>query len=163
MLSYAQRFVQDPAQADEVVQEVFAQLWEKRLQLQIESSIKSYLFRAVHNHCLNLIKHQKVRESYRAHVEANQGEFQLDESDSMIVTDLKESILAAIAALPPQCARVFRMNRLQGFKYREIAEELGISQKTVEAQMAKAMRRMREYLKDHMILWGLIWMEVLLI
>ncbi|MEM7373963.1 MAG: RNA polymerase sigma-70 factor [Bacteroidota bacterium] len=154
--AYALRYVDDPAQADEVVQEVFAQLWEKRSTINIQSSLKSYLFRAVHNHCLNLIKHQKVRETYRTHVEANRAEFQVDETDSMIEVDIKESIMEGIASLPKQCAKVFRMNRLEGFKYREIAEKLGISQKTVEAQMAKAMRRMRVYLKDHLPLLLLI-------
>lgn len=154
--AYAQKILQDPIQAEEVVQEVFFKLWEKRKEVAIDTSLKSYLFRAVHNHCLNIFKHEKVRENYRSHVESHKEEFELDESDTMIATDVKEKILEGIALLPEQCARVFRMNRLEGYKYREIAEELGISQKTVEAQMSKAMRRMREHLKDHLMLWLLI-------
>lgn len=150
MLAYARRYIEDADQADEIVQEVFAQLWEKRMTITIDTSIKAYLFRAVRNHALNLIKHQKVRAAHRAYVETHQTDAQIDDSDSMVGTDIRESILAGIASLPPQCAKVFRMNRLEGFKYREIAEQLGISPKTVEAQMAKAMKRMRVFLKDHL-------------
>lgn len=156
MCAFASRYLEDPAQVEEVVQEVFAQLWEKKSSIQIESSIKSYLFRAVRNHCLNVIKHQKVRETYRSHVETHRDDYQLDETDSMIAVDIKDSIMAGIASLPAQCAKVFRMNRLEGLKYREIAEQLGISQKTVEAQMAKAMRRMREFMKDHLTILALL-------
>lgn len=154
--SYAQKMLKDPDQAEEVVQEVFFKLWEKRKDVSIDTSMKSYLFRAVHNHCLNIFKHQKVRENYKAHVESLPEEFQLDKTDSMIQTDIKEKILEGIALLPEQCGRIFRMNRLEGYKYREIAEKLGISQKTVEGQMSKAMKRMRKHLKDHMPLFLLL-------
>lgn len=156
--SYAKKMLKDEAQADEVVQEVFFKLWEKRKEVNIGTSLKSYLFRAVHNTCLNLFKHQKVRDNYKAHIDSQPDEWQWDESDSMIATDLKEKILEGIALLPEQCARVFRMNRLEGYKYREIAEELGISPKTVEGQMSKALRRMRAHLKDYIPISLLLWL-----
>lgn len=150
--AYAKKLLKDADLADEIVQEVFFKLWEKRKEVQIQGSLKSYLFRAVHNQCLNVFKHQKVRENYKTEVESRKEELAWDASDSMVALDLKEKIMEGIALLPPQCARIFRMNRLEGYKYREIAEQLGISQKTVEAQMTKAIRRMKEHLKDHLAL-----------
>jgi len=156
--SYANKMLKDDDQADEVVQEIFFKLWEKRNEVAIGTSLKSYLFRSVHNTCLNLFKHQKVRDNYKTHVESRPDEWQWDESDSMVATDIKEKILEGISLLPEQCGRIFRMNRLEGYKYREIAEELGISPKTVEGQMSKALRRMREHLKDYIPLCLLLYL-----
>lgn len=146
--SYAFRFVDEIEEAEEVVQEVFVKFWEKCQSLAPDSSIKSYLYRSVHNTCLNYIKHQKVKDSYKQYVVNF-----IEEAVEGIDTDqpnggVQEKILKAIDNLPPRCSEIFKLSRFEGLKYQEIAEHLGISIKTVEVQMGKALKTLRHELKD---------------
>ena len=147
---YALKLLSDEALADEAVQEVFMKIWQKKAELNIQTSVKSYLFRAVHNHCLNMIKSQKIKEGHHQHIADITP--QADLTDSMETMEAKERIYGAIARLPDQCARIFRMSRFEGLKYKEIAQKLSISPKTVEVQMGKALKRLREDLKDFLVL-----------
>ena len=145
---YALKLLSDEALADEAVQEVFLKIWQKKEELNIQSSIKSYLFRAVHNHSLNMIKSYKVKEVHHQYIADTS--ITADMTDTMESQEAEERILGAIAKLPTQCAKIFRMSRFQGLKYKEIAKKLNISPKTVEVQMGKALKRLREDLKDYL-------------
>lgn len=147
LCQYAASYLHDVSLAEGIVQEVFVRFWEKCQELAPDSSIKSYLYRAVHNACLNHIKHLKVRDNYRQYVidQMEQAEDPIEESEE----ELEKQVLRAIDKLPPQCRKIFRMSRLEGLKYREIAEHLELSIKTVEVQMGKALRFLREELKDY--------------
>jgi RNA polymerase sigma-70 factor (ECF subfamily) len=136
--------------AEEIVQEVFIKLWERREELEFNSSVKSYLFRAVHNTSLNYLRHLKVREEHRQYAEERHQLLSMEYSDGLEEKELENRIWDAIGRLPEQCARIFQMSRFEGLKYREIADKLGISPKTVEVQMGKALRRLREDLKDYL-------------
>ena len=146
---FAQKFIHDPDQAGEVVQEVFVQLWEKRENLTLNTSIKSYLFRAVNNRCLNQIRNQKIRSQHHEIIGNQMQEGAFD--DTMVVNDLQQRIMEGIGQLPDQCARIFRLSRFEGLTYKEIAIRLDISPKTVEVQMGKALKRLRVYLKDFLV------------
>lgn len=145
---YAQRFLDDREEAEEVVQDVFVKFWEKCAALAPDSSVKSYLYRSVHNSCLNQLKHQKVRDSYQQYMLK-----QLEEGaeDGHLLGNPEETvqrILHEIDQLPPRCSEIFKLSRIEGLKYQEIAEHLEISVKTVEVQMGKALRVLRDKLKD---------------
>lgn len=147
--SYALRFVDDADEAEEVVQGVFVKFWEKCDQLNPDSSIKNYLYRAVHNSALNQLKHQKVRDAYQEYVI----QFIVDTSpehlpDATSQEQTNTRIINEIDKLPKRCAEIFRLSRFDGLKYREIAEYLEISVKTVEVQMGKALKTLRENLHD---------------
>ncbi|WOK08679.1 RNA polymerase sigma-70 factor [Imperialibacter roseus] len=148
LCSYANKYLNDPESAEEIVQDVFVKFWEKCESLAPDSSVKSYLFRSVHNTCLNHLKHLKVRDAYKHYV------VNYLEKESTYAygiheePDLEQKIEVAISSLPPQCQRIFRMSRFDGLKYQEIADHIGISVKTVEVQMGKALRLLREKLKD---------------
>ena len=147
--SYAMRFLEDVEEAEEVVQDVFVKFWEKCDSLSPDSSIKSYLFRSVHNTSLNFLKHQKVKDSYRQFVissmESEASESGIPELDHQ---NIRERIHLEIDNLPPRCAEIFKLSRFEGLKYVEIAEHLSISIKTVEVQMGKALKILRSSLKD---------------
>lgn len=154
LCAYAHRFVPDIAAAEEVVQEVFAHLWEKREQVQVNTSLKSYLFRSVHNRCLNQLRNEKVRS---LHHQAHQDErAESTFYDPAIEADVKTRVYEAIGRLPAQRGKIFRMSRFEALSYREIAEQLGLSPKTVEAQMSKALGQLREWLKDMRVWWLII-------
>jgi RNA polymerase sigma-70 factor (ECF subfamily) len=145
---YASSIIHSPEDGEEIVQDLFFQVWEKRQQLHITSSLKSYLYRSVRNRCLNFIKHQKVREKYRQ--EAIQQFSEAVKETDEESPELAEKIQNAIASLPARCREVFELSRFEGLKYREIADVMEISPKTVEVQMGKALKTLREELKAYL-------------
>ncbi len=144
LCAYAARFVNEDEQAEEIVQEVFVKFWEKCESIDPDSSIKSYLYRSVHNTCLNYIKHQKVKDAYREYV-TNYHSVASDKNDlAAEQQELIQLIREEIEKLPPRCSEIFKLSRYEGLKYQEIAEHLQISVKTVEVQMGKALRILRD-------------------
>lgn len=146
LVNYAMRFLDEREEAEEIVQDVFVKFWDKCAELDPESSIKSYLYRSVHNTCLNHIKHNKVKDAYRQHVMHHMertSEMVFDQQDP---DKLRQEIMLEIDNLPPRCSEIFKLSRLEGLKYQEIADHLEISVKTVEVQMGKALRVLREKL-----------------
>ncbi|WP_164879119.1 RNA polymerase sigma-70 factor [Flavobacterium cerinum] len=140
--AYAYTFIKEDIIAEEIVQNVFFRIWEKRDQLQIDDSLKAYLYRSVHNESLNHIKHQKVKSSFQEHY-SNHAEASNDASATMIASELEIQIQKAINELPQQCRIIFQLSRFEQLKYQQIADQLNISVKTVENQMGKALKVMR--------------------
>ena len=151
LCAYAYLFLKDSDTSEDTVQEVFFKLWNKRTEISIDTSLKSYLFRAVRNGCMNVIEHMKVRDGYRDNTGYAMGAEQVTTVDHAIVNELEQKIKETIDKLPPERKKVFVMSRYEGLKYREIADELGISVKTVENQMYQALGFMREHLKEYMM------------
>ena len=147
MCAFAYQFLKDHELAEETVQDMFVKIWEKRETLNIDTSVRHYFFRSVRNHCLNQIQHEKIKKKYAgmvlesAHQEINPENFYIE-------VDLIQRIERSIDSLPPKRQEIFRLSREQGLKYKEIAENLKISVKTVEAQMGLALKHLREDLKD---------------
>ncbi len=160
LCAYANQIIYDLDNSEEVVQEMFFQLWQKKEFLFIETSLKSYLFRAVHNSCLNHIKHNKIKQAYsNSFIHQNEtsgSQYLLDESE-----ELQVMIGKAVEKLPPERKKVFMMIRYEERKYQEVADILGISVKTVENQMGKAMQFLREALKGYFPVYILLTFVVL--
>ncbi len=150
LCSYANLFLSDPDAAEDVVQEVFFKLWKNRGELIINTTIKSYLFRAVRNGCMNVIDHISVREAYKIVNENDIKDSEGNLIDETIVSELEQRIKETIDLLPPERRKIFIMSRFDGLKYREIADQLNISVKTVENQMYQALRFLREKLVDYL-------------
>jgi len=147
MCHFARQFLNDSELAEETVQDMFVKIWEKRETLNIETSVKHYFFRSIRNHCLNQIQHEKIKKQYAtAILESSQQEINTEQY--YIEVDLVKRIEKSIDSLPPKRKEIFRLSREQGMKYKEIAETLQISVKTVEAQMGLALKHLREELKD---------------
>lgn len=144
--SYAMRFIEEAEDAEEVVQDVFVKFWERCDTISSDSSVRNYLYRSVHNSCLNYIKHQKVKDAYRLHVIAMMEETADDVAQEE--EGVRERIMDEINNLPPRCSEIFKLSRFDGLKYQEIADHLQISIKTVEVQVGKALKLLREKLKD---------------
>jgi RNA polymerase sigma-70 factor, ECF subfamily len=146
--SYACAILKDDAVAEGVVQNVFLKLWEKADTLQYQQSITGYLYRSVHNLALNHLKHQKVKQAYDVY--ATQQSIQQHETANrqLHLKELQYHFSEAMNELPEQCRTIFQMSRFREMKYQEIADELAISIKTVEAQMSKALKVLRVKLAD---------------
>ena len=150
LCKYAYSFLNDKDEAEEVVQASFISFWERRGELRIESSLKSYLYRMVRNACLNVIKHEKVKQQHAA-VQLAGGELSQESSSQPVVaSELEQKIHESMKALPEQCRLVFQLSRFEELKYQEIAEQLNISVKTVENQVGKALKIMRTQLKEYL-------------
>lgn len=144
---YACTMLKDAAAAEEVVQDVFLKIWEKRGSLEFTVSVKSYLYRAVHNSCLNQAGKKKKEVSMEdAPLKIVHHAAPVEDMQSR---ELEKAIARALDQLPEQCRRVFELSRFGNMKYREIADTLGISVKTVENQMGKALRILREQLAGY--------------
>ena len=146
--AYAYTIVKDDAVAEDIVQNVFFKVWEKRELLEIESSHKAYLYKAVYHDSLNYLKHKKVKAAHAMHVVRQANDKVENTSGKVLTTELKERIHGALNELPEQCRTVFQMSRFEGLKYREIADEMGLSVKTIENQMGKALKLLRLKLVD---------------
>lgn len=150
LCNYANTILNDMEEAEEMVQSAFVTVWEKHPSIEIHTSVKSYLYKAVYNSCLNRLKHYKVRMEHDAHVKHTADIYTSDASQSLIKSELEEMTRRSIEALPPQCQTVFKLSRFENMTYVEIAEQLDISVKTVENHIARALKSLREDLKDYL-------------
>lgn len=150
LCNYAFTFILDRDEAEEIVQATFLNVWEKRGTIAIETSLKAYLYRAIRNSCLNAIKHTNIKRKHAAETVFVSDKSHEAVSQSVISSELDQKIGDALMVLPEQCRLVFRMSRFEDLKYAEIAEQLNISIKTVENQIGKALKIMREELKEYL-------------
>lgn len=149
--AYAQAILKESEAAEEIVQGVFLKLWEKRENLEINSSLKSYLYRAVYHESLNYINHQKVKRKHwdHAHYEMTQGSPEnVGDTIQGQENELYDRFQLALNKLPEKCRMVFHLSRFEELKYQEIATRMGISIKTVEAHIGKALRTLRVELAE---------------
>jgi RNA polymerase sigma-70 factor (ECF subfamily) len=131
--------------SEEIAQEVMLELWRRRHVIDTGVPLRAYLLRAVRNRSLNHLRHLRVRRQTESDVEALYDE-PTGSDQAIVAKELAEAVQVAMRELPPRCREVFELSRVHGLRYAEIAETLSISQKTVEAQMGKALRIMRERL-----------------
>lgn len=139
---YAYTILKNNDDAKDAVQTVFLKLWEKRAELDEEQSVKSYLYTAVYHQCLNKMRHEKIKQKY-----ATQSDTAMHApADDLISKERSNQIWREIDNLPPQCRLIFSKSRFEGKKYTEIAAEMGLSVKTIEVQIGKALKTLRKKL-----------------
>lgn len=157
--AYANVILKDEDDAEEIVQNMFLKFWEKRDLLNVQTSLKAYLYKCVYHDSLNFLKHQKIKTKYQDFAAFTMNEEHLPASSKIEMTELEYNISLALNELPEQCRTIFQMSRFEELKYREIAERLGLSIKTIENQMGKALRILRLELADFLslILLGLMY------
>ncbi len=155
--NYAWQYVLEEDVAEDIVQDVFVHLWERRNSLQLKVSVKSYLFTSVYNRCLNRLKHEKVSLTFKK-IKTEEEKVRIafyenSPSDKMKIPDeeFAKKIKQSIEDLPEQQQRVIILSRKFNLKNKEIAEFLNISVKAVEKNMSKALHSLRSKLKNFLI------------
>jgi len=146
----ATRILGSPAQAEELVQDLFLWVWERSPVIDDATPSRAYLYRAAHNGALNRLRHRRIERRW----EEQQPIAEL--ADPPAPADLERdellgAVRGAIERLPPRCRLVYTMSRQEGLTYQEIADALDLSVKTVEAQMARAFRLLRTALAPHLM------------
>jgi RNA polymerase sigma-70 factor (ECF subfamily) len=147
LVNYTQTILKDRDTAEEIVQELFYVFWRDREKIKINSSLNGYLFRAVYNRSMHYIEHKKVIKRHEDETKGSRLRDQEDPVEILEFKELNEKVASIIEKLPERCARIFCMSRFEGLKYSEIAEELAISVKTVEANMGRALKEFRKELQ----------------
>jgi RNA polymerase sigma-70 factor (ECF subfamily) len=150
LYAYAYTIVKEEMVAEEMVQNVFFKIWEKKGGSEIQSPALAYLYKSVYHESLNYLKHQKVRAAYQAHTVHQMKNHTDSASKKIMLSELEQQINKALSELPEQCRTIFQMSRFEELKYQEIADKLGLSIKTVENQMGKALKILRLKLVDYL-------------
>ena len=144
------KYLKDSAQAEEIVNDVFLKIWEDGDKIRIESSLKSYIYKAVINRSINALNKNKRELTYKTELNFMQDESyelrQIEENELMI------KLYTAINQLPDQCRRVFEMSRFEELKQQEIADKLGISVKTVKNHITIALKQLSIALIQNLLL-----------
>jgi RNA polymerase sigma-70 factor (family 1) len=148
LVVYACKYVPEKDVAREIVQDFFVKLFEKRSALTIDTSLKSYLYRSVYNSCMNYINQRNIQEKHIRNIDLERDDEENLENEINSV-ELQNRIFKIIEALPPKCRKIFKMNRLEGMKNEEIAVSLNLSKRTVETQISKALKILRNKLSDY--------------
>ncbi len=155
---FATSYIENSEDAREIVQNTFYKLWKKKNVLPVDINLNAYLFSMVKNDCLDYFKHLKVKYRYREEIEKDrarilESSLQDDPSLQLIEDELLQNVNRLINDLPPGCREIFIKSRFEGLKYKEIADELNISPKTVENQISKALRYLRNELSEYFTLF----------
>lgn len=152
---FAMKYVKDYETACEIVQDSFIRLWEKRDVIDTSKSVKSYLTTSIHNKCLNHLRDNRKFDNNLLQFEQLSDVSDGKTSDFLVEKELRKSIETAIDELPEKCREIFLLSRNENLKYHQISVQLGISIKTVETQMSKALQHLRLKLSGFMSLLAL--------
>jgi len=147
LTAFAFKFINDTDEAKNIVHDVFVKLWEKKDEIDMSKSVKSYLYTSVNNRSLNYIRDHKKFNKNEGVLE-NQDDLNPNIEDELAGVDVQKRIDMTLNHLNPKVKRIFEMSRYEGMKYKEIAEEMSLSVKTVETHMSAALKALRENLKE---------------
>lgn len=145
---FAHRYIDNWESCEDVVQDTFFKIWKNRKNIEINTSSRNFLITSVRNNCIDYLRKQETEHAWRLkEMEKNTA---LQNDDLYSAVELEEMLLAALTKLPENTRSIFEMNRFEGETYTKIAQEKGISVKTVEAHMSKALKHLRHELKDYL-------------
>lgn len=158
LCAYAEKITKNSKVSEDIVQDLFVNLWLKHNQLKINTSLKNYLFTAVKNRSLDFLKREKNKFKRIQHIQET-----IEPTENLFIywmaeSELEELVGSCIEKLPPRCCEIFKLSRFEGFKNQEIADKLGISKRTVELQISNALRSLRLHLKPHFPIYLLLFL-----
>ncbi len=151
LCAFAKSYVYDLEASKDIVQKAFINLWNSREKIDADKPVKSYIYTSVRNLCLNHIRDNKKFNSQILDFDSVDENLFTAESDSLELNELQVKIDGAIDALPEKSRQIFEMSRFEDLKYKQIAEKLEVSVKTVEAHMSKALKLLKVDLEDYII------------
>ena len=155
LLAFARHTVRNPLLAEDFVQDAFCTLWEKRVMLDSEQPVQAYLYKIVYRRCIDYLRKQMAHDNFREYSEMKIKELELMQVslEGLVISEIsadeaQKIIQQTLQNLPEKTREIFRLSREQFLKNAEIAEKLGVSIKTTEYHMSKALQQLRNSLKD---------------
>lgn len=142
------KIIRDSSSAEDIVQELFIKLWYRKERLEIQTTLRGYIFKAAANAAIDYLKNRK-RVGPMNGMEESELELHYSPSQTLESKDFEIAYRKALNELPPKCRAIFILSRFYGFKYKEIAAHLNISVKTVETQIGIALERLRKALIEN--------------
>jgi RNA polymerase sigma-70 factor (family 1) len=152
LVQFSFSFTRNPDASEEIVQDVFMKLWENRYSLEIHNSLKSFLLKTVQNRSINSLRHVNITHKYASLVLEHPLLSENDTENYILHSELEANFNHAMEKIPAQYAEAYRMSRTESLNYHEIALKLGVSVRTVEVRVSKALSLLREELKDFLVL-----------
>ena len=157
MKYFAKEYVISEEDAENIVQDVFVELWENKEMLNMHMNLIAYLFTTIKNKCLNHLRHKlvvqetasKLQEEYTISLRMNLDSLEAVDNNLFSDQDIEKIISRALDTLSEKCRTIFIMSKIEGKKQKEIAQELNISINTIETQMGIAYKKLRIELKDY--------------
>lgn len=144
--------LRDRVKCEDIVQNIFLKLWTERESIEIEKSLKSFLIRSVQNSCLDELRHKQVVRDHELYVQTFNYFDCLDTENYVLFSELQDKLAVALEVIPKTYREAFQMNRFEGLKYKEIAEKLQVSERTVEVRISKAISMLRDHLKEYSLI-----------
>ena len=152
LVRFSFSFTRDSDASEEIVQEVFLKFWENRNSFVIHNSLKSFLLKAVQNRSIDSLRHVHVTHKYAAVILEHPDLSENDTENYILHSELEANLNHALEKIPAQYAEAFRMSRIETLSYLEISQKLGISVRTVEVRISKALSFLRQELKDFLLI-----------
>ena len=149
---YVLGYVHSPEETEEIIQRLFIALWENRSNLDETQSLKCYLYKAVTNKVYNYFKHEAVQKKYVEHIASQPCDDEDQSLNDLYYRDLKGSLKTLIDSLPEKQQMIFRLSRNQGLSYQEIADHLGLSVRSIENQVYRTLKCIKENLREQQLL-----------
>lgn len=152
LVLFAGHLIKDVAVCEDIVQSIFIKLWYDRSELSITTSLKAYLLKSTRNACLDHIRHSAVKQEYGQFISFHSSMSDDSTEQYMLYSELQAQYQRALGRLTQMQRECFVLSRMEGLKYVEISERLGIAVRTVELRVSEALRLLKIYLKDFFIL-----------
>lgn len=150
LVLYCGTYIQDQTVCEDIVQNIFLKLWKSRLELEITTSLQAYLVRVARNMCLDELRHRKVKAEYVRSGAAGAGIDGEEQTENYVLfSELSSRVSEAVENLPAKEKEAFEMSRIGDLKYRQIAEILGVSQRTVEVRISNALKTIKKSIVDN--------------
>jgi RNA polymerase sigma-70 factor (ECF subfamily) len=150
LCNYAFKILKNIDASEEIVQDLFFNIWEKRHSITIESSVKSYLYKSTYNRSMLFLRHKSVKTRYEKYLRDHDSQTGSDASVGIDVEELAGVIDRTLEELPERSRKIFILSRFEGLKYHEIAKKLSLSVKTIESNMGKALKLFRKNIKTYL-------------
>lgn len=148
LVLFAGNYILDKDTCEDIVQNVFVNLWAKRGETDVKVSPKSFLLKSVQNACLDALRHKKTVYQHEAFIASWAQNFDLSTEHYILYSDLEKHVADALEKLPLQYRETFELSRIQGIKYKDIAKKFDVSERTIEERIGKTIKLLRYYLKD---------------
>jgi len=160
LVHYANGIIGDMDNSKDIVQQVFTRLWQKREKMDLSRSVKSYLYMSVRNGSINHLRDNKKYQSSVLDIEiyAIGNVALISEPNELYGKELTQKLKVILSMMPEKSRLVFEKSRFENKKYKEIAEELGVGTKTIEAHMSRALKILRTELKDYLITFIIVFL-----